>query len=55
MSSEQAVYSTDLAGIVVGDTEISDVQGDSGLLSYRGTDINEQRKAELICQTTIHF
>tara|TARA_R110001599_G_scaffold353459_2_gene592780 strand:- start:31066 stop:32202 length:1137 start_codon:yes stop_codon:yes gene_type:complete len=41
MTSEQAIYSNDLAGIVVGDTAISDVQGEQGLLSYRGHDINE--------------
>jgi citrate synthase len=41
MASEQPVYSNDLAGIVVGDTAISDVQGEKGLLSYRGHDINE--------------
>ena len=49
MSSEQAVYSTDLAGIIVGDTQISDVQGEAGLLSYRGIDINE-----LIDQPYLH-
>ena len=41
MSSEETIYSNDLAGIVVGDTAISDVQGDVGLLSYRGIDIND--------------
>jgi citrate synthase len=41
MSAEQTVYSADLAGIVVGETSISDVQGDVGSLSYRGIDINE--------------
>jgi citrate synthase len=41
MSSEQSIYSSDLAGIVVGDTAISDVQGEQGLLSYRGLDIND--------------
>ena len=40
MTSEQTTYSNDLAGIVVGDTAISDVQGEQGLLSYRGHDIN---------------
>jgi citrate synthase len=40
MTSEQPIYSNDLAGIVVGDTAISDVQGERGLLSYRGHDIN---------------
>jgi citrate synthase len=41
MTAEQPVYSDDLAGIVVGDTAISDVQGGRGLLSYRGIDIND--------------
>ncbi len=41
MTAEQPVYSDDLAGIVVGDTAISDVQGERGLLSYRGIDIND--------------
>jgi citrate synthase len=41
MTSEETTYSVDLAGIVVGDTEISDVQGDAGILSYRGIDIND--------------
>ncbi|MFK7974869.1 MAG: citrate/2-methylcitrate synthase [Halioglobus sp.] len=39
--SEEAFYSNDLAGVVVGETAISDVQGDIGLLSYRGIDIND--------------
>jgi citrate synthase len=39
--TEEAFYSNDLAGVVVGETAISDVQGDIGLLSYRGIDINE--------------
>ncbi len=41
MSSESTVFSPDLAGIVVGETAISDVQGEAGLLSYRGIDIND--------------
>jgi len=41
MSTEQTVYSNDLAGVVVGDTAISNVQGELGLLSYRGFDVNE--------------
>ena len=41
MSKTQSVFSYDLAGIVVGETSISDVQGDKGLLSYRGIDIND--------------
>ena len=40
MSAEQAIFSTDLAGVVVGETAISDVRGDAGILSYRGIDIN---------------
>jgi citrate synthase len=39
--SEQPIYSSDLAGVIVGETAISDVQGDVGLLSYRGIDIKE--------------
>ncbi|MDE0931971.1 MAG: citrate/2-methylcitrate synthase, partial [Halioglobus sp.] len=41
MPSEDPVFSTDLAGIIVGETTISDVQGEIGLLSYRGIDIND--------------
>lgn len=41
MSSQEPVFSNDLAGIIVGETAISDVQGDVGLLSYRGIDIND--------------
>jgi len=41
MTSDETIYSNDLAGIVVGDTAISDVQGEQGILSYRGMDINE--------------
>ena len=41
MPEDQTVYSNDLAGVVVGDTAISDVQGEIGLLSYRGIDIND--------------
>ena len=41
MSDTQSVFSYDLAGVVVGETAVSDVQGDTGLLSYRGIDINE--------------
>lgn len=36
-----ALYSTDLAGVVVGDTAISDVQGEQGRLSYRGYAIGD--------------
>ena len=39
MGAQQEIYSSDLAGVVVGETGISDVQGDIGLLSYRGIDI----------------
>ena len=41
MPSEEPVFSTDLAGIIVGDTAISDVQGETGVLSYRGIEITE--------------
>ncbi|KAA1189592.1 citrate synthase [Pseudohalioglobus sediminis] len=41
MSENSSLFSADLAGVVVGETAISDVQGDSGLLSYRGIDIND--------------
>ncbi len=41
MSSEASFYSSDLAGVIVGETAISDVQGDIGLLSYRGIDIKD--------------
>ena len=41
MSFEEPICSTDLAGIFVGETAISDVQGDIGLLSYRGIDIRD--------------
>jgi len=41
MSDPQTVFSSDLAGVVVGETAVSDVQGDAGILSYRGIDINE--------------
>ncbi|NND66516.1 MAG: citrate/2-methylcitrate synthase [Halioglobus sp.] len=39
--SEELLYSSDLAGVVVGETAVSDVQGEKGLLSYRGYDIND--------------
>ena len=41
MSEQPPVFSSDLAGIVVGETGISDVQGEAGKLSYRGIDITE--------------
>lgn len=39
--SDETFFSSDLAGVVVGETAISDVQGDIGLLNYRGFDIND--------------
>ena len=39
MSAIEHVFSADLAGIVVGETSISDVNGEAGLLSYRGIDV----------------
>lgn len=41
MSANETLYTTDLAGVIVGETAISDVQGETGLLSYRGFDIND--------------
>ncbi len=41
MSEEETLISYDLAGVVVGETAISDVDGERGLLSYRGIDIND--------------
>ena len=41
MSEQPTVYSKDLAGVVVGETAISDVDGEAGLLSYRGIDIKD--------------
>ncbi len=41
MTTDQAIFSSDLAGVIVGETAISDVQGEKGLLSYRGIDIND--------------
>lgn len=41
MTTEQPIYSNDLAGVIVGETAISDVNGEQGLLSYRGIDIND--------------
>jgi citrate synthase len=41
MSEQTPIESHDLAGVIVGETAISDVQGEQGLLSYRGFDINE--------------
>lgn len=41
MTDSDAFYSVDLAGVVVGETAISDVQGEAGRLSYRGIDIKD--------------
>ena len=41
MSEAHNLVSHDLAGVIVGETAISDVQGDTGVLSYRGIDIND--------------
>ena len=41
MTDATTVFSSDLAGVVVGETAISDVRGDEGVLSYRGYDIND--------------
>jgi citrate synthase len=41
MSDQTPIESHDLAGVIVGETAISDVDGEKGLLSYRGFDINE--------------
>ncbi len=41
MSIQETVFSADLAGIVVGETAISNVEGEQGLLSYRGMDITD--------------
>jgi citrate synthase len=38
--SSDAIFSRDLAGIEVGETHISDVKGEEGLLSYRGYSID---------------
>ncbi|MEM6580804.1 MAG: citrate/2-methylcitrate synthase [Pseudomonadota bacterium] len=48
MTSSEPIYSTDLAGIVVGDTAISDVQGERGRLSYRGYDIADLVKVPFL-------
>lgn len=37
--SDKTMESFDLAGVIVGETAISDVQGEAGRLSYRGVDI----------------
>ncbi|GAB3291959.1 citrate/2-methylcitrate synthase [Parahaliea aestuarii] len=41
MTASKPLESFDLAGVVVGETAISNVEGDLGRLSYRGVDINE--------------
>jgi len=41
MNKADTVFSSDLAGVVLGETAISDVRGDEGHLSYRGYDIND--------------
>ncbi|MFT5711142.1 MAG: citrate synthase [Halioglobus sp.] len=41
MSQTETVFSKDLSAVVVGETAISDVQGNIGLLSYRGIDVTE--------------
>ncbi|WP_167854745.1 citrate/2-methylcitrate synthase [Mangrovimicrobium sediminis] len=41
MTDQQPLVSHDLAGVIVGETAISDVQGEAGLLNYRGFDIND--------------
>jgi citrate synthase len=41
MSQQQTIFSSSLAGVVVGETAISDVQGEAGILSYRGMAIDE--------------
>jgi len=39
MGAAETIFSKDLSGIVVGETAISDVDGEAGRLSYRGIDI----------------
>ena len=39
MQATSPLASSDLAGVIVGETALSDVQGDSGSLNYRGTPI----------------
>ena len=41
MTSQSEIFSADLAGVIVGETAISDVQGEAGILSYRGITITE--------------
>ena len=51
MSDTQSVFSYDLAGVVVGETAVYDVQGDTGLLSYRGIDINDYASLDTVIAT----
>ena len=37
----QTIFSPDLAGIEVGETSISNVDGEAGILSYRGYPIED--------------
>jgi len=41
MTNQNEIFSADLAGVIVGETAISDVQGEAGILSYRGINITE--------------
>lgn len=41
MTIENDIFSADLAGVIVGETSISDVQGEAGILSYRDIAITE--------------
>ena len=41
MTIENDIFSVDLAGVIVGETSISDVQGEAGILSYRDIAITE--------------
>ncbi|MEP6389520.1 MAG: citrate/2-methylcitrate synthase [Halioglobus sp.] len=41
MTIQNEIFSVDLAGVIVGETAISDVQGEAGVLSYRGIPITK--------------
>lgn len=41
MTTQSEIFSVDLAGVIVGETAISDVQGEAGILSYRGITVSE--------------
>lgn len=41
MTTQSEIFSADLAGVIVGETAISDVRGEAGILSYRGITITE--------------